>query len=240
VIVVPDGGDLVVFTQEAHAHLAGELAARLPARWEASALVAAARVHDNGWREADRHPTIDEDGRPHTFYRVPPDVYVTIWRRGIDRAAAVDPLVGLLVGLHGARFFGSNPHAQVRTLHDEERARQDRVLAELGLGSSWRDLPAPLQSASDWIAFVDQLSLMICGAFDSASVQIDGVGYRAVLDAGAIILDPWPFTDAGGPISITAHRLRQASYRSADALCDALARSPATTHTRTLSPVSDR
>ncbi len=234
-IVLPDGDGLVLFGQEPHAQLAGELAARLPAgRWEGSALVAAARVHDNGWREADLHPTIDQDGRPHTFYRVPPDVYVAIWRRGIARAAAADALVGLLVGLHGARFFGSNPHEQVRALHDEERARQDLVLAELGLGTSWQALPTPLQSVSDWIAFVDQLSLLICGEFDTADRDLDGTSYRAVRSGDVITLDPWPFGDAGGSVEITGRSLPRGSYPSRGALQEALAEAPAVTRMRIL------
>jgi hypothetical protein len=240
-IVVPDGDALTVFAQEAHAHLAGELAAWLPPReWASSALVAAARVHDNGWREADLEPTVDETGRPHTFYRVPPDVYTAVWRRGIARAAGVDPLVGLLVGLHGARFFGLNPHEEVLALHDEERQRENRVLAELGLGGSWQALPSAVQSVSDWIAFLDQLSLMVCGALaDVAEREVDGVGYRAVRSGGLLTLAPWPFAVAGGPVSIAGRRLPQALHPSAGALRDALTDAPAITATSIVQPARD-
>ena len=179
-IVVSDDGGLLLVAQEAHAHLAGDLAARLPAgRYPRSALVAAARQHDNGWREADADPTRDDRGRPRTFYDVPPDVYESVWRRGIVRAVAVDPLVGLLVGLHGARFFGASPHAAVRALHEEERDRQDRVLADLGLGGSWQDLPPPILAASDWIAFLDRVSLLVCGELpDELDTDVDRVLHR--------------------------------------------------------------
>lgn len=235
-IVLPDGPALVVFTQEAHAHLAGELAARLhPGDWDRSALVAAARVHDNGWREADQTPTLDRAGDPHTFYRVPPDVYTAVWRRGIARAAGVDPLVGLLVGLHGTRFFGANPHAQVKALHAEERARQGQVLVELGLGTSWQALPAPIQAASDWIAFVDQLSLMVCGELaDRTSSTVVGIDYRATREGAAISVDPWPFTDAGGPVSIEGRRLPAHSFPSTESLCAAMADAPIVTRVSTL------
>jgi hypothetical protein len=241
-IVIPEGQGLVVFTQEAHAWLAGELAARLPVgHWEASALVAAGRVHDNGWREADALPTIDESGRPHTFYRVPPAVYTAVWRRGIARAAAVDALVGLLVGLHGARFFPLNPHEDVHTLHEEERARQDRVLAELGLGTSWRALPGPLGSASDWVAFCDQLSLTVCGELDdSLTREVAGTAYTTVRSGDTITIDPWPFADAGGWVSIEGRRLASSRFTSREALRDALAEAPTVPTSKLLLPSSER
>jgi Protein of unknown function (DUF3891) len=241
VIVVSEGRGSTVFTQEAHARLAGELAARLPpGHWEASALVAAARVHDNGWREADAFPTIDETGRPHTFYRVPPDVYVAVWRRGIARAAAVDALVGLLVGLHGARFFGLNPHDEVQALHEQERARQDQVLAELGLGTSWQALPDPLRSASDWIALLDQLSLTVCGALDDVVARdVAGTTYTTVRSAETITVDPWPFADDGGPVSIEGRRLDGGSFATREALRDGLADAPTVPTSRLLIPSSE-
>ncbi len=198
-------GDVQV-TQEAHAHLAGDLAARLPAGpWDRSALVAAARLHDNGWREADADPSRGPDGRPLTFYRVPGDVYEAVWRRGIARAAAVDPLVGLLTGLHGARFFAASPHAGVRALHDEERARQDRVLADLGLGGSWRDLPPAIAAASDWIAFLDRVSLVLCGELpEVVDTDVAGTTRRTVRSGAAVTIDPWPFPDRGGPLTVPA------------------------------------
>lgn len=222
-IVVREAGEWWAFRQEAHAHLAGELAARVPVvRWERSAFVAAARLHDNGWREADSAPTLDSDGVPHRFYAVSPEVYLGVWRRGIARAAAVDGLVGLLVGLHGARFFATNPHPQVRALHDEERAREDRVLGELGLGGSWRDLPAGVRAASDWIAFLDRLSLLLCGELaDDLTTEVDGVAHRTLRTGDDVTVDPWPFDDQGGPVAIAGLRLADAT---------------ALTRTRTLRP----
>jgi len=206
-IVVGEGDATVTVTQEAHAHLTGELAARLapPPGIERSAFVAAARLHDNGWREADADPPRGDDGHPLIFFRVPAEVYEAVWRRGITRAAAVDPLVGLLVGLHGARFFAANPDPRVRALHEEERARQDRVLAELGLGGTWRDLPSAVAAASDWIAFLDRVSLQVCGALpDALDTDVAGATHRTVLDGALLTIDPWPFLDPGGPVTVPA------------------------------------
>lgn len=235
-IVLPDGDGVVLFRQEAHAQLAGELAARIAAvSWERSAFVAAARVHDNGWREADAAPTLDGDGRPHTFYAVPPEVTTACGGAG-SRAAAVDALVGLLVGLHGARFFGTNPHAQVRALHDEERERQD-LLGELGLGASWRELPSPISAASDWIAFLDRLSLTVCGELaDSLTTEVDGLPYRTTRAADVITVDPWPFTDDGVEVTIDGHRLPHRAFASEPALREALDTAPAFTRCRVLQP----
>jgi hypothetical protein len=239
-IVTPEGDGLVVFAQEAHAHLAGELALWLPGgEGERSAFVAAARLHDNGWREAEVAPTVDAEGRPHTFHAVPPDVYVGVWRRGIGRAAAVDPLVGLLVGLHGARFFGGSAHPEVRALHEEERARQNRVLGELGLGGTWRDLPPAVRSASDWIRFLDLLSLMVCGALDDVvPFEVGGTAVRIVRAGDTLTIDPWPFTGPGRSVSINGRHLASASFPSAEALRAALASAPTATWTRSLQPAA--
>src|SRR5690625_7747874 len=75
-IVVSTDGSLRLIEQEHHAHLTGALAARMPfGALDHAAFVAAARVHDNGWREADATPTVDRAGRPHTFSSAPDKTY---------------------------------------------------------------------------------------------------------------------------------------------------------------------
>ena len=225
-MIVDDRADaLVLIEQEAHAQLTGELAARLPLRLpHHAAFVAAARIHDNGWREADRAATVDEQGRPHTFSTVPDDAYEDLWRRGIDRAAAVDPLVGLLVGLHGARFFGSRGSDGMRRLVAEERRRQDRVLAELDLGGRWDDLPAEVADASDWIAMLDALSLLACGAPlpDRLPTRVGGATYTLTRSEGTVTIDPWPYAGGDEAFSVTARRVAPGPYDSHQRLRSAI------------------
>lgn len=229
-IVHAAGDELLLIEQEHHAHLTGELAALLPrGRGDHAAFLAAARVHDNGWREADRAPTVDTDGWPHTFATVDDDTYEAVWRRGIARAAEVDPLVGLLVGLHGARFFGGRTSPGMCDLAEGERARQDRVLADLGLGGSWEELPAEVAEPSQRIALLDALSLMLCGAIDrELTAHVGDQPFTLTPTPGPGLLPtvsvrPWPFVDAAPALGVTARRLPRTPFDSTDALRAAVA-----------------
>lgn len=225
--------------QEAHARLTGELAARLPFRLpHHAAFVAAARVHDNGWREADEAATVDEDGQPHTFNNVPDDLYEDLWRRGIERAAAVDALVGLLVGLHGARFFETRDSPGMRALVDDERRRQDEVLATLGLGGSWDDLPPEVEEASAWIAVLDALSLLLCGAGlpDQISPPVGSQPYTLTRTGTQVTVDPWPYDEPGVDTSVPVRVLGAGPYPDDEALRAALASAPWTRREVTVRP----
>lgn len=225
-IVHDDRDGLVLIDQEAHARLTGDLAARLPFPVpHHAAFVAAARVHDNGWRETDAAPTIDERARPHTFNNVPDDRYEQLWRRGIERAAAVDELVGLFVGLHGARFFETRDSPGMRRLVEEERERQSAVLAALGLGGRWDALPEPVQRASDWIAMLDALSLLLCGASlpDRITPRVVGVGYTLTRSGEAVSIDPWPYEGGHFTLSVAARHLSATTFDSDAELRELLA-----------------
>lgn len=235
-IVTADGDALILIEQEHHAHLTGDLAAFVPrGRGNHAAFLAAARVHDNGWREADRAPTVDETGWPCTFTTVADDVYAAVWRRGIARAADVDALVGLLVGLHGARFFGGRTSPEMRALDDSERARQDRVLADLGVGGSWQDLPAEVDEPSQRIAMLDALSLMLCGAIDHAiTPSVGGQAYTltprpASFGLATVSVRPWPFDGPVPPLSVRARRVPRRPFTSDEDLQTAFAHAAVTT-----------
>lgn len=225
-IVSDDRDGLVLIDQEAHAHLTGDLAARLPFLVpHHAAFVTAARVHDNGWREADAAPTIDDHGRPHTFNNVPDDRYELLWRRGIERAAAVDALVGLLVGLHGARFFETRDSPGMRRLVEQERRRQAAALDDLGLGGTADALPDSVQQASDWIAMLDALSLLLCGASlpDRITPRVAGLGYVLTRTGTVVTIDPWPYEGGSFILPVTARRVSGTTFASDDEFRDARA-----------------
>lgn len=235
-IVTADGDELILIEQEDHAHLTGDLAAFVPrGRGNHAAFLAAARVHDNGWREADQAPTRDEAGLPCTFTTVPDDVYAAVWRRGIARAADVDAMVGLLVGLHGARFFGGRTSPEMRTLDDSERARQNRVLAGLGLGGSWQALPEEVDEPSQRIAMLDALSLMLCGAIDRAITSSVGEQpYTLTPSPGSaglptVSVRPWPFHGPMPSLSVRARRVPRRPYTSDEDLQTAFAQAAVAT-----------
>lgn len=231
-IVTADGDSLLLVAQDDHAHLSGDLAAAVAPGSAAlaldrSAVVSAARVHDNGWREADAVPEVDDEGLPRTFLSLPDAPYEAVWRRGIERAAALDPLTGLLVGLHGARFFGFRRSEGMHRLLAEERTRQDRVLAELSLGGASSDLPAAVQAPSDLIAFLDAVSLQACGALgDVVTQEVAGTLMTCTRHGNRLVVEPWPFEGTGFEVQAPAKRLRRSRWESAAGLRAELSAAP--------------
>lgn len=62
--------------------------------------LAAVLLHDGGWSDSDSAPSLDEDGRPRTFDRLPATDHLGIWRTSTVRAAQYSRYSGLLVGGH--------------------------------------------------------------------------------------------------------------------------------------------
>src|SRR5262245_29901696 len=91
----------------------------------------ATEIHDDGWIEADADPLLSPEGVPVSFREYPAEPYAALWERGIAQAIRESRYVGLLVSLHGSRFFRSQPAVQARL-----RAREDALLRELGLAGS--------------------------------------------------------------------------------------------------------
>lgn len=236
IIAAESDEGLVLIAQDDHAHLTGDLAARLADPLSrSSAFVGAARLHDNGWREADAAPSVDGDGRPHDFRSAPDDIYEEVWRRGISRAADLDDEVGLLVGLHGARFLGHRDGT--RPLLRAERRREADVLARLGHPPDHEALPPELARASDWIAALDAVSLIVCGQLgDELSVGVAGERLTVRRDGTTVVLDPWPLRDDGGPVEVPARRVAEDRFADAGALWSVWAAGAATVVRRELRP----
>lgn len=199
-IVRPGEDSLVLVRQADHARHVGELAARLieaPAG-DAAAFVAAARLHDNGWREADAEPLLDrERGFPHTYRNMPPAQYREIWGRGIDRAVAVDPHVGLLVSLHGMQFFERKTAREDQAFHARERDREDALLREMGLKGTWQELPGEVQAQYEWMRFLDGVSLYALDQWTGPWYATVGERvFEVVREGEAIRIDPFPFREA--------------------------------------------
>lgn len=238
-LVVNGDGGLRLITQEDHAWLTGDLAAR----WSApsphqSAFVAAARVHDNGWREYDAAPEVDDAGTPRSFGAMRAAPYAEIWRRGIARAAALDPVIGLLVGLHGVRFFdGDDRREVIRAVHADETARIAAVLADLGMGGTAEELPAHIAELRDRTGLLDLVSLIACGAIASAVEPSVGDQTIAVAPAqdGATI-DPWPLTVDAVAAQVPVRTIEDRPYRDAGDLARAIAAAPPTTMEVAITP----
>jgi len=230
VIVQSTPGGLLLFRQADHARLTGEFAASLrdpPA--PPSAFIAAARLHDNGWIESDADPLLDPaTGIPYSFRHMPGWHYRDLWRRGIDRAVAMDPHVGLLVSLHGMQFFGRKADPEDKQFYESERERQTRLLQELGYEGTGYDLPEPIHLQFEWLRFLDGLSLFICDAWESPwEVDLEGHDTFVVEGGdGHVTVDPWPFAVPSIPFRVPCRRLSAPRFDSLEKLRQAYAAAP--------------
>lgn len=224
-IVRREDGHLLLMRQIDHAALSGEFATRLAdAPAPVSALVAGAREHDNGWREADAAPVVDaETGRPHAYSDMPHAPYREIWERGMTRATALEPYLGLLVMLHGAQFFGRSKDPAHVSLFESTRAAIDEMLAKLGLDGSYDTLPEPARTHRDWIRFFDGLSLFVCEGWDSPW-GADSPRGRIIVEQrepGRVTLQPWLFREPFA-IEVAARVVADRPYASDEDLRAAL------------------
>ena len=137
-------------TQPDHAALAGRFAAhwgndafdrprpRLP-------MLVAARDHDDGWWAYDRHPHLDENGRPVDFRELNAGTWIDLYDDGIDAVVERDAYAGLLVAMHGVglrrRRYGLSPSwpaptAEYTVFVERQEAHQEQLLDELRSGES--------------------------------------------------------------------------------------------------------
>jgi hypothetical protein len=175
----------------------------------------AAEIHDDGWIEADAAPLLDPSSGTPTSFMNYPAVPMPHCGSGASQAVAESPYVGLLVSLHGSRFFRSQPGVQER-LH----AREDALLRELGLAGKHDQLPPAVMSHHRWMDYLDRLSLTVCAGWPSPQrSEIDGVSYAATWDGRTLAVAPWPFGPAfeaplsgiirsGAEAAAGAHRVR--------------------------------
>jgi hypothetical protein len=100
----------VLIRQFDHAQHAGQLAeawSQGPFGPLHPGLIAAARLHDIGWRGWDERPTVDpETGGPANFPRVADTHHSGFYEAGIREVAEHDPYAGYLVSLHASGIYG--------------------------------------------------------------------------------------------------------------------------------------
>lgn len=232
-IVQGSDGGLLLFRQTDHALLSGAYADAWawPFERRARTIVAAAR-HDDGWADWELAPKVTNEGRPIDFIGVPVREHVVIYRRGIDLVEAEDPYAGCVVSLHGERLYTRpfHPGTQARMDYltgdaldyakryvDYEVERQRRLAGEVAAseGASADALGAALEEAWRLMQVWDRLSLFVCmqplGSGASATMPpLRGPGGEDVtiqvrsLRAGAIELEPYPFTEPGARFEIEA------------------------------------
>jgi hypothetical protein len=256
-IVVHTEDELLRFiAQPAHAAGAGQLAARwrqptaLPeAIWPR--LVEAVRRHDDGWRDLERQPAVDEQGRPHTFKTLPTQQHVALWRRGIDALAGEDAYAALLMALHARWLYtridrnddpqGEAAAQQFMNWLDERIDALMQALQADGDIERAAIEPHALDLARRLVGFFDMLSLVLLGALpindwpeplpfgdrcQSLRLLMDSDGTMSVL--------PWPFVSDLITVTFDTRELTQTQFDSAEALGEALTQTPRVPVTCTL------
>lgn len=195
------GGRELSISQPAHAWISGQLLRRFAAPLS-EALLLAGEQHDLGWLDWERAPSFDASaGRPPSFREVGAAVHSPMWTAGVERAlAAWGPHVALLISRHGGRIYRrfGLPSAGPQ----DAQAINAYLAAQAPLEAQWARAAgldaAELERQSTLIAFVDALSLAVCGALRApATLELLGVEVR-LAEAGPydLRLSPWPFAGA--------------------------------------------
>lgn len=196
----------MAISQPLHAWISGQLMRALRGNY-GEALYLAAEQHDIAWLDWEADPTFDAaTGRPHLFRDIGAHLHAPMWKRGVERAlAAWGPHLALLVSRHGGviyrrfttRHRGDPRDADAAAAYLAEQApREARWALELGLS------PADLEYQSGLIAFVDNLSLVLCGELKTP-LELPLPEFGAVERPIAVTsrpdapeeftLSPWPF-----------------------------------------------
>ncbi len=204
----------VLITQPAHAWLAGRLARcwggdgfAVPAPRDA--VVLALSLHDIGWLDWERRPTLNATtGLPYLYDELAPALHTRLWAAGVEAVAAFGAYPALLVSRHGdaiyakaAPVWSARPDttATVHGFLEAQRRRQTALVREL------RDIPgmgelldeAHLALTRRFVAALDALSLHLCRGVDGTVADVPGAGATGVTLAhvgdGTVSVDPWPF-----------------------------------------------
>ena len=197
---------VIAISQLAHAWISGQLLRD----WDESLpepLLLAAEQHDLGWIDWEIAPSFDEaTGRPHLFRDVGANSHAPMWAKGVDRAlAGWGKHVALLISRHGGVIYRRFT-SRHRLAEADATAAQHYLETQGPKEAEWaRALgldEARLTRESGLVAFVDALSLALCGEL-KAPIDIEapdlGGGARsfhlAERTGGGFdfVLTPWPF-----------------------------------------------
>ena len=212
--------------------------------------------HDNGWYEWEAAPEIDATGAPLAFIPGPPYTEkLPIWQRGIDRATAQHPYMGLMISRHTCLLYQSGLHL----LGEEERRATEEFIAQQ---ERWIDevrqelaQDAALHHAASEPVLMAHTHLLQFGDFSSLQVTmpwsqerlfphspVDFVGTYASItmrwEGQEISFDPWPFGVDHFAVSIHGRLLNQAKFDSHAAYQAALAAAPLQTLVWQVAPLT--
>ncbi|HLR22544.1 MAG TPA: DUF3891 family protein [Pseudogracilibacillus sp.] len=150
---------------EQHHH--GLLAHDIMKKWEGNqveddfffeALMYAIKNHDKGWRMFDKQPFWnDAKDSPYTFTNFPTLAKTVLYKQGIDEVETENAYAALLCSEHYVRFMNNNEQIEAKQFVNDEKKRQDRIIASL---TNFND--DQFLKHYELLKFADNLSLYIC------------------------------------------------------------------------------
>jgi Protein of unknown function (DUF3891) len=220
------------------------------------ALVMAADVHDEGWREWEAAPQVDAHGRPMDFPDLDRPTHLALYEHGIQLAERHGPRVGLVVSMHGQGLHekrlgldGEPPHRETRPASEQAfLAAQDDRQRELAVAVGDPEIDAWAWAGFRLLQAWDTLSLYLLwrGLPVNATWTLPQVP-RHVGDPGVPIVlrparerectvDPWPFGSDVVSAPVAGRRIPDRHYASDADLSVELARRPVTDDVFVLRP----
>lgn len=212
-IVRSAGSSQLLITQPDHA----ALSARIMREWRAggfpdaprrSSILLAIEEHDNGWREVDAAPVVDEaTGRIHDFVTAPDAIKRELWPRGVERLAGT-PYSAALVAHHAVHVYRhKRGEPEWAAFFTEMEGLRDRHLQAARLEMD------KLLSDYVFVRIGDLASLTFCNGWSEQ--QVDDVRYAIRFDGGRLTIAPDPFEGRQFAIDVSARELPNRPLRSA-------------------------
>lgn len=211
--LLPEAIQLI--TQPDHAGLAGEIMARssrLRHHPRRDSILLAVTEHDNGWREEDAVPEVDEQGVVD-FVRAPLAVRHRVWPRAVARLSH-DPWAAALVAQHAITVYDRfrTDHAWDTFFADMEVDRDAMLRAAAG---SRADLEADYVH----VRLGDLISLAFCTGWTDEHRVAE---WTVRLEGSRVVVKPDPFGGDVVPIRIPARQIERHGIVSDRALREAL------------------
>jgi len=214
IVRAASGSALHLITQPDHAALARRImnfwiADGFPETPRRASILHAVAEHDNGWRDVDQTPIVDdESGAIRDFITAPLAVRQGIWPRGVGRLAE-DPWAAALVAEHAvfiySRWRGNTDWAGFFTQMETLR---DRFVAAAGLtlGEVTHDYL--------FLRVADLMSLAFCNAWTDV---MEMGRYKISARGDVVTVEPDPFGGKTVPLEIEARELPAKKWTTREA-----------------------
>ncbi len=217
-IITKTRKEVIAIKQEDHAAFAGFLLER----WSdhgfkhderREAIIRATGQHDNGWKEFDAAPRIDEKtGLPVDFRKITPEEIHDIWMRGSQRFVVEEPYVAMLI-THHAYSLHEHAHNNRSDIWKDffvTLARQRAFLRD-SMGLTHNDI----EHGYSFLRMADWFSLKYCTEPKlGAARPAQYAGYKLVREEDEFRFRPYPFIDHDIRYELPVYVLNKKGYKS--------------------------